>query len=241
MIAVASSFQEAMEICESKDFHGRLTVAAVNSPESITISGDIDAVEEVKLRFEEEETFVRVLTVDTAYHSHHMLPCSSPYIRSLQEYNLQILQPIEYAPIWYSSVDIGNRMKVGAALKDRYWADNMVKPVLFAQAVEYALKECTRFGIALEIGPHPALKSPVTQTIKHVGGETVPYFGTLFRGKDDFSASSDTLGSIWSHLGASAVNFTKFHTSHYDVSEKPSLLKGLPTYTWNHEREYWSE
>lgn len=85
MLAAGMSYDEAEELCELDAFEGRVCVAASNSPESVTFSGDIDAIEHVQGVLEDESTFARMLRVDTAYHSHHMLPCAVPYIQALAE------------------------------------------------------------------------------------------------------------------------------------------------------------
>ena len=90
----------------SSAFRGRLAVAAHNSQASITLSGDIDAVILAKKVFDEEKKFARLLKVDTAYHSHHMLPCGKPYVDALQACrtgfalgcNLNILSKVEQRP-----------------------------------------------------------------------------------------------------------------------------------------------
>jgi hybrid polyketide synthase/nonribosomal peptide synthetase ACE1 len=241
MLAVGTSFEDGKEMCELEDFEGRVNVAACNSPSSITISGDSDAIAEVQLVFEEEGKFVRPLKVNTAYHSHHMLRCQESYMELLQQCNIQISKPAEGSPIWYSSVDGGARVEVGDALKASYWLENMVSPVLFAQAIECAIEECEQFDVAVEIGPHPALKGPVQQTIEQLGAEAIPYFGVLNRGKNDLKSFLDALGSIWTHCGSSTLDLARFQRLHYGNEHHALPLKDMPSYAWNHEREYWNE
>lgn len=205
MIAVGTSFEDAKDVCELEDFEGRLSVAVSNSPKSVTISGDVDAIEEVKKVFEEEKKFARILKVDMAYHSHHMLPCSDLYTKSLQACNIEILKPAD-APTWFSSVHRGLQIDAQDALKAHYWVDNMTRPILFSEALDSAFKHCGSFDMALEIGPHPTLKRPVYETIQEITGNSIPYFGTLSREKHDVESFSDALGSGWTSLGASAVN-----------------------------------
>lgn len=71
-------------------FEGRVIIAAYNSSASVTLSDDMNAVTQTKNVFEEERKFTRLLKVDTAYHSHHMLPCSDSYINSIQAYKIHI-------------------------------------------------------------------------------------------------------------------------------------------------------
>ncbi|KAH7310210.1 putative hybrid NRPS/PKS enzyme [Rhexocercosporidium sp. MPI-PUGE-AT-0058] len=241
MIAVGTTFDDAMEFCELEDFKGRLAVAASNSSASVTLSGDADAIEEAKNVFEEESKFARVLKVDTAYHSHHMLKCSDAYTKSLQACKIQISQPAADAPTWFSSVHGGTPMEVGDDLKASYWVGNMTNSVLFSQALENALEDYGLFSMGLEIGPHPALKGPTLQNIQDVKSKAIPYFGTLSRGKDDVEAFTRTLGSVWTSLGGSAVNFEALEKTCNEKSGSVALVTGLPKYQWDHDRVFWSE
>ncbi|KAL2071876.1 hypothetical protein VTL71DRAFT_13111 [Oculimacula yallundae] len=241
MIAVGTSLEDGKAMCELEDFEGRILVAAHNSNESITISGDSDAITEVIAVFEEEGKSVRQLRVSTAYHSHHMLPCSDAYVQAILACNIKILTPKDDGTTWYSSVDGGGRVEGAASLASTYWAENMTNPVLFAQAIECAMEECGRFDAALEIGPHPALKRPVAQINQQLRTEMVPYSGVLHRGKDDLKSFLDCIGFVWSHCGGSAVDFTSFQETHYHDNNYSVLLKDLPTYAWTHERDYWTE
>lgn len=59
MMAVGTTFEDATEICGLEAFEGRVCVAACNSPSSITLSGDADAIDEVKVVFDDEKKFAR--------------------------------------------------------------------------------------------------------------------------------------------------------------------------------------
>lgn len=54
-------------------FDGEIVVACHNSLESYTLSGDADAIVQLKKTLDEEKIFCRLLsTNNNAYHSHHM-------------------------------------------------------------------------------------------------------------------------------------------------------------------------
>lgn len=244
MLAVGTSIEDAHELCALEDFDGRVCVAAHNSIDSITLSGDLDAIEEVKVIFDEEKKFARRLRVDTAYHSHHMLPCSDPYLEALRNCNIKILRPDRKdAPKWFSSVYDGNLVEGDLeGLDGQYWVDNMTKPVLFHPALSQCLSSSgLALNFAMEIGPHPALMSPATSTIREVTGEDLPYFGTLIRGKNDLEAFKNTLGAVWENLGPAAINLGLFEKSCYDELFKPSNVPTLPSYSWLHEKPLWAE
>ncbi|KAB8277175.1 hypothetical protein BDV30DRAFT_205282 [Aspergillus minisclerotigenes] len=54
MMAVGTSFVEARALCEDAKFAGRLVVAASNAPSSVTISGDKDAINELKVQLDQK-------------------------------------------------------------------------------------------------------------------------------------------------------------------------------------------
>ncbi|EEU43643.1 uncharacterized protein NECHADRAFT_70660 [Fusarium vanettenii 77-13-4] len=239
MMAVGLSYEESACFCEDH-FPGRIDVAASNAPGSATLSGDKDAILEAKALLDEQGTFARVLKVDTAYHSHHMQPCAEPYMALLRESNIQLL-PGDDSCEWFSSV-IGERMSAfshGQFLTGEYWVENMVKPVLFTLASELAADSKLPCHVALEVGPHSALKGPFSQTYKRATGSQLPYQGALTRNLHDVEALSDALGFIWARLGKSAVNFA----SHAELfsSAKTSLSTNLPSYPWDHSQSFWKE
>ena len=241
MMAAGTSFEDAKELCEMPTLEGRICVAASNSSASVTLSGDIDAIDEVKEIFEDEKRFARLLKVDKAYHSHHMLPCAAPYIEALQECQIKSRDRSRASTTWISSVygkDIDN---VNDSLADTYWSNNMINPVLFSQAVSFAVGALGPFDMAIEVGPHPALKGPALQTIQEVSGIELPYTGTCSRGKDSTLAFAAALGALWTSIGEEAVDFEGFDKVLFPGAPHPKLLKGLPSYSWDHDRAYWHE
>ena len=241
MLAAGTSLEDAQELCALPFFKGRMRVGASNSSSSVTLSGDADAIAHAKLVFDDEKKFARPLKVDTAYHSHHMYACSEPYFASLTAVSIKIQSP-DPACTWFSSVKPHVQMEVTEELLGSYWRDNMINTVLFSQAVESAVIEMGKFDLAVEVGPHPALKGPATQTIQEASGNSTPYSGVLSRGINDVEAFSDALGFVWSHLGSSGVNFGSFDRL-ITGSEKspPKFVPNLPSYSWDHDRVFWSE
>ncbi|OQD84967.1 hypothetical protein PENANT_c011G03847 [Penicillium antarcticum] len=241
MMAVGTSFGDAKELCEMPSLEGRICVAASNSSTSVTLSGDADAIEEAQEILEDEKKFARLLKVDKAYHSHHMLSCAAPYIAAMRKCGISIQPRPTGSATWISSVYGENINDVNDNLADTYWSNNMVNPVLFSQAVTYAVGAAGPFDMALEVGPHPALKGPAMQTIQQMSGQTLPYTGTLNRGKNDREAFASALGALWVSLGESVVDFAGFESKATQNTRQPALITGLPSYSWDHDRAYWHE
>ncbi|KAK3309308.1 polyketide synthase [Chaetomium strumarium] len=253
MLAVGTSAADAAEICNDPDFSGRISVAAVNSSTSVTISGDEDAIAELEVIVEEEKKFHRRLRVDNAYHSHHMVSAADPYLQGMRRAGIKARQPTptSHPPCtWFSSVFDGRPMEYSPELSDEYWVQNMVKPVLFSRALEAALSSASSsgasFDAALEVGPHAALKSPAGQTIQEVLQKPLPYQGALSRGSHAIEAFSTALGFLWSHLdkGSVALGTCEAALSGGSGAEprfRFRVLKDLPPYQWNHGTKFWHE
>jgi hybrid polyketide synthase/nonribosomal peptide synthetase ACE1 len=245
MLAVGASWEEAQELIRMPAFRGRLAIAALNSSASVTLSGDADAVLEAKKLLDDQKKFARLLKIDTAYHSHHMLPCSDPYVDALRACGVQVKRDRGDGTTctWFSSVVPSEKgMEPVQELQDIYWRDNMAGTVLFATAIKNAVASNEQINLALEIGPHPALKGPATQNIADVRPAPLPYSGVLSRGNDDLEAFSDALGFVWANLGAKAVDLQAFDQAMTEeASCQHKLVVDLPSYQWDHGRIYWHE
>lgn len=254
MVAVGTSMEDAQELCNDEVYAGRLALAACNSSSSVTISGDEDAIDELQELLDDEKKFNRRLRVDTAYHSPHMDTCYLPYLEALRRVGIRPLKPAQASRRceWFSSVyDCIMDTNRCDGLDGVYWAENMTRPVLFTQALESALhsKGSRGFNLALEIGPHPALQGPASQTFQEVLGKAIPYQSTLVRNTSAITALSNTMGFLWQHLRQDDLAvpdldaYEKMMTIDEEIGEARcfKLVKGLPSYPWNHSTKHWAE
>lgn len=241
MLAVGTNHEDAIDLCAIPELEGRLAIAACNSSTSFTLSGDREAVELAKDILADEKKFARVLQVDKAYHSSHMRKCADAYLAALKQCQIKVQTPGNTElPVWYSSVTNAVMTAARSDLAGTYWNDNMVNPVLFSHAVERAVAGSGPFAMAVEIGPHPALKGPSIQVFSELIETVMPYSGTLSRDKNDLEAIADCVSAMVNHLGAYSVNLQKLDQA-LTEAPKPPLLKDLPPYGWNHDRSYWQE
>ncbi|KAL7624690.1 hypothetical protein AAE478_006260 [Parahypoxylon ruwenzoriense] len=240
MLAAGISEQEALEFCNSPAFIGKIYVAASNAPASVTLSGDLDAIKMAHEELVKNEKFSRMLRVDAAYHSPHMMTPSSKYVDSLMKSGIKP-DSQGNGTIWVSSV-YGETLSGDEDLSAGYWRDNMVRMVRFRDAVVYALQKHGPFDCAIEIGPHTTLKGPLKQTAEEIG-LGVPYTHILARGKDDTLAISDFLGYIWSRYdtGTDNMNFRKYIEQSHCHSVLKFRLHDLPTYPWDHSQIHYRE
>lgn len=226
---------------ELKAYKGRICIGAINSPSSITLSGDEDAIVELKEKLTERKVFARQLIVAQAFHSHHMFPLAPGYQRALESYGLN---PQPATARMFSSVTarVADPERMGA----EYWVANMVSSVRFGDALTGTLLDeldQKNVDIIIEVGPHPALKGPSRQVMQSVKME-IPYLASLTRGTPDYKGLLACMGQLF-QLGypvdLTTVNALEAITITGELHhEKGTRLFTLPSYAWDHAK-YWSE
>ncbi|GFG26862.1 lovastatin nonaketide synthase [Aspergillus udagawae] len=245
MLAAGITQEEATVLCQQPGLDGKISLAAVNSPSSVTLSGDRDTISQVEQILLKEKKFARLLRVHTAYHSHHMASCAEAYLRALDAAEIQVRSHLSSR--WFSSVYEAQEITLeqhGYCMTRVYWKDNMVNPVLFSPALQAALRSSgddVPPDLVVEIGPHPALKGPVQQTITDLFPSEIPYVGLLNRSQDAIESFAKAIGQFWIHLGPSSIDIASF-VALFDRSRKPPrIVQGLPTYPFEHNQPYWFE
>jgi malonyl CoA-acyl carrier protein transacylase len=237
MAAITMTPDACVEMLKSYD--GRVDLACINSPSSCTISGDAECIDEIVAKFKEEGIFCRKLRVDTAFHSHHMLPLAIPYREALDNASVAPATSVpEDAAVMYSSVH--GRAVAPAEVTPEYWAQNMTQTVRFRDAISVLARNEAGLDTVLEIGPHPALKGPALESISEaVGDAHAPsYFGTLSRGTDDVVALFSTVGSMIS----ARVPLTLDKCGALGLSHTTNqVLTDYPLYPWEHNTIHWAE
>ncbi|RAK74480.1 lovastatin nonaketide synthase [Aspergillus fijiensis CBS 313.89] len=242
MLAVGLGEAEAM--AETESYRGRAVVAAVNSPSSVTLSGDEDAIVEIKERLDAEKVFARRLQVQQAFHSHHMDPLAPAYEEALR--NCPGFATTAPACRFFSSVTA--RVANPDTMGPQYWSANMTGTVRFSDALIGVLLddlENPNVDALVEIGPHPALKGPARQVMKSVNMD-LPYFASLSRGVPDYEGILALAGQLF-QLGY-PVDLTAVNSDTYLSDSDPprqthrgQRIPDLPLYAWDHSDRYWAE
>ncbi len=155
MMAVALSPGELAR--RATQFDGRVTVAAVNAPASLVVSGDPEALEQLEVDLGADG--VRTGRIRVSYASH------SPQVEAAREELLDAIAGIEPRPNelpLYSTVT--GEPSETALMDAEHWFHNLRQTVRF----EPAIRAMAQAGIDsfIEVGPHPVLLAPVLQTLE---------------------------------------------------------------------------
>ncbi|KAG6366829.1 hypothetical protein INS49_001010 [Diaporthe citri] len=247
MLAAGISADEASQFLEALPKGSVAVAACINSPKSVTLSGDEDAVSLLEERISSEQKFARKLRVSTAYHSPHMRDVADECLAAMDGSGFS--QPRKTEVLMFSSVtgDLVDHCEVNTS----YWVRNMCQPVLFSGAMQNLLtyspnrrssrKVPYKWNSVVEIGPHSALKAPVVQIMEGLDKKLsteLPYLSVLVRKEDAVSTALKAAATFWA-LGES-VSLSRVNRED-ERKAKPQVLSDLPPYQWNHDKQYWHE
>jgi acyl transferase domain-containing protein len=200
-----------------------VTVAAVNGPRSVVLSGDSDALAALQVTLAEAGHRTKILPVDYASHS--------AAVDGLRDELLSLLAPIR--PVSTDAVFISTltgRPMDTAGLDAEYWFQSLRRPVRFAEATRYALGE--GFARFVECSPHPVLLGSIEETAEEAGRDAV-VTGTLRR--DDGGPDRILRSLAEAFAGGSSLDWD----GHCVVPGARPI--DLPTYRFQRERHWLGE
>ncbi|KAJ0122144.1 reducing polyketide synthase [Diaporthe amygdali] len=236
MMAVGCSRDEADELIAQQSKlnsgGGKATVACVNSPSSVTLSGDVDSLDILRAVLDERKVFARRLKVEMAYHSSHMNKVMDHYLSTISD-----VEPLPAREDQGTMVSSVTGFEISPeALGPYYWVRNLVSPVLFSDAVKELVSpdddgEGNTVDLLIEVGPHSALGGPVEQILSHHGIEKVDYDSILTRGKDALKTSLKLASNLF--LAGVPLNISQVNGDLYTRQ-----LVDLPPYQWNHTKAF---
>ncbi|SEC07707.1 Acyl transferase domain-containing protein [Rhizobiales bacterium GAS188] len=218
MLAVGVSAQEALSLLSGHDRD--VAVAAINGPQSVTLSGDGEALAKIAVQLESRQVFCSFLRVDRAFHSPRLDPMQGDLIAALAG-----LQPSAARIPLYSTVT-GARCS-GEEMGADYWWRNARQTVQFASAILAILE--AGHHLFVEVSPHPVLSHAVLE-IAGAQSRPIQIVPSQRRGEPEKRTLLNSLGALY----ARGV-----------MPDWKGLLPAgrfvpLPHYPWQRER-HWNE
>jgi acyl transferase domain-containing protein/acyl carrier protein len=218
LVAAAITPERALEL--PPVVAGRVEIAAVNSPVSVALVGQVPDLEEVKAMLDGEDVFCRFVDGAVPFHS----PLMDPLEPELRECLAGLTPRAPVIPL-YSTV---TGCRVTAATHDAsYWWGNVRDPVRFRDGALAMIDDgITAF---VEVGPHPVLNRSVADCLsaRKRHGVAVP---SLKRGAEDAATMAHACADLY--VAGYAPDWTAFYPGR--------SFQRLPAYPWQRER-YWKE
>ncbi|KLO26690.1 type I polyketide synthase [Mycobacterium haemophilum] len=219
MVAIAYGAQQARELLAP--FGNRISVAAVNGPSAVVVSGEVTALEELIQLCADQDLRTRRIDVDYASHSVEV-----EAIRGDLADALAGIEPRTSRIAFFSTVT-GYRLDT-ADLDADYWYRNIRQTVEFDQAVRSACEHGYRTFI--ESSPHPVLIAGIEDTANDcVGGDTEPVVVPTL-GRED--------GGLERFLTSAAAAFVAGVSVDWRAVLDGAGFVELPTYAFE-RRRFW--
>ncbi|MFF9775843.1 amino acid adenylation domain-containing protein [Streptomyces sp. NPDC013978] len=232
MLAVALTEAEARR--RLHPYGDMVSVAAVNSPGSLTLAGDTAALAELAATLTAEQVFSRPLSVEVPYHSAKMELIKGELLESLADLKARPA----VVPLYLTGRE---GTAHGTELDAGYWWHNVRDTVRFRQAVERLTDDGYRLFV--EIGPHPVLGRSIVETVEARSAGTA---GDA-RGGDTTSPEVRTLPSIRRHedeQGTFTASLAALHNLGVEVDwsvlQPAGRVVPLPRHPFRRDR-HWVE
>ena len=219
MLAIYASEETATQALSP--YPGRLSLAALNGPEEVVISGDAKAIAEVAEELGRRGIRCKQLQVSHAFHSPLMESVLAPFAAVLRGVTLSapripLVSPLEGG---FASEQL---------TRPEYWCRHLREPVFFAKGLEFLRAQ--GFRTYVEVGPAPILAGLGRRLFPDV--EELSWLPSL-------RASSGETVQLLSSLGELYVRGFTVDWSAFDAPFERRVTT-LPTYPFQRER-YWLE
>ena len=200
-------------------FGSDVSIAALNGPTNVVISGMSEILQSILATFAEKNIKTQHLAVTQAAHSH--------FLDSILDEFEMVARTVTYSSprLGFVSCLTGKMVENDEVTNAVYWRKHLRMPVRFADGMRTLYSE--GYHHFLEIGPHPVL-SGMAQRIE--GAEGSSFLPSLRSGWQDWQQILESTASLYTQ--GISLNWEAFDKD-YDRKRVP-----LPTYPWIRQR-YW--
>ncbi|MEU8686625.1 type I polyketide synthase, partial [Streptomyces sp. NPDC048611] len=200
----------------------RLSVAAVNGPASVVVSGAADALDELFAALTADGVQARKVSVDYGSHSAQVEPVRAQVLDALDG-----IGPAAATIPFFSTVT--GQWQDTTGLDPDYWYTNLRQTVRFEDAIRGLVAAGHRAFI--EVSPHPVLSGGLRDCVDALGTDAA-VLGTLRR--DDGGLRRLLTSLAEAHAQGVTVDWTAVHAS------TDARRVDLPTYAFQRAR-YWPQ
>ncbi|HEX3324556.1 MAG TPA: beta-ketoacyl synthase N-terminal-like domain-containing protein, partial [Solirubrobacterales bacterium] len=220
MVAIEATEVEAREAIAGKE--AALSLAAINGPSSVVLSGALERIEQAQAHWQERGRRTKRLTVSHAFHSPLMEPMLDEFAKVAE--SLAYREP--RLPIVSNLT--GKLLESSQATDPAYWVSHVREPVRFADAIA-ALDEQ---GVTtyLELGPDPVLTAMAEECLEDDVDKLPALIPTLREGRPEPEAMTTVL--VAAHVAGVEPDWEAYFTGTGARAVK------LPTYPFQRKR-YW--
>ncbi|MBC7998159.1 MAG: acyltransferase domain-containing protein, partial [Leptolyngbya sp.] len=165
-----------------------VTLANINAPNQIVISGAIEAVTDAVTALKKEKIAARTIPVSQAFHSEHMLHAKEPLKKALQAMTIAAPQ----LPT-YSNTDAQRYTDIAEEIAERL-ANHIVKPVDFVSQIRRMQADGAYYFV--EVGPGSVLTNLTAAIL-----QDTPHLAVSIdrSGRNGITQLLHALAQLWAH------------------------------------------
>jgi acyl transferase domain-containing protein len=196
---------------------GKVGIAAVNSPSSVTLTGEEAALDRLVEQLQARKYFCKKLRVNVPFHSRTMEEIRDELLECFRDLRAQA--PVDRL------ISTVTGEPVHAAPDASYWWRNARETVQFSAAIRHLVQE--RHTVFLEIGPHPVLSASILECLMETPGLSVP---SLRRHENEADQMMQSLAQL----------YVRGIDPDWEALYPDGKWLPLPRYPWQRQ-SYWIE
>jgi acyl transferase domain-containing protein/thioesterase domain-containing protein/acyl carrier protein len=216
---------EAQVTAAVAPYAASVSIAAVNGPKSMVISGEYNAVQAVLKSLQAEGVRTQPLNVSHAFHS----PLMEPILDTFRQTARQVQFKAPQIPLLSNLT--GRMLKPDEIPDAAYWCHHIRQAVRFSTAVETLYQQGHK--LFLEIGPNPILVGMGRRCIPD-GEPSGVWLSSLRQNQADWQQILESLGQLYVH--GMEIDWARFDQDYACGRRRVAL----PTYPFQRQ-SYWIE
>jgi acyl transferase domain-containing protein len=227
--------------------HPEVTIACINSPINVTLSGTTDAIDQLEIQLRQDGIFAQKLNTGVAYHSPAMETLAAEYIKCmghLEASDVHLRVPMV-------STVTGNVITPHNLSQPEYWTSNLTSTVRFSDALQSVVSAISKVKLGaarskvvfdlVEVGPHCALRRPCIDILERTPRKKeLRYISTLYRQKSSLEGVLELVGKLFTYgypVSVAEVN----RQLRVENKDNNQFLVDAPHYPFNQSQKYWHE
>ncbi|MEO0539236.1 MAG: beta-ketoacyl synthase N-terminal-like domain-containing protein [Cyanobacteria bacterium P01_A01_bin.105] len=225
MLSVSLSAEALRPWLDKPGFHDKVTLAADNGPQLCAVSGEVEAIEQLRSQLEKNKIGCRLLRTSHAFHSTMMEPMVAPLVQAVSQ------SVLNSPKLPFISNVTGTWITPQQATAPTYWGQQARQPVRFREGVQEVLQ--LPKSVLLEVGPGQTLTILSRQQIALSGScitaHSLPHPKAVVNPRADYQQLLTAAGQLW--CAGVDLDWAALHS-------EPRRRVPLPTYPFERQR-YW--
>lgn len=211
MVGILASQDTVSDLIAEFD---KVWIAAVNTAENVTISGDIAQIDAVLANAKKQRIFTEKLEIQHPFHSPLMAESAESLEKTLK--TIQFSDP----KIPLLSTQTGKIITAAGDISKDYWSQHLCQPVQYQKALSVIAN--TEANALIEMGGTATLTGLAAQVIDNGKNLFLP---SQRDGRDSWQQFNESIAQAWKH--GLSIDWSTFHGG------RPRPLAGLPNTGFN--------